>query len=253
MTALSGVSVRTLHFYDQKGLLKPARRSEAGYRYYGETELLRLQQILFYRELDVPLKKIRDWLDDPEFDHREALQEHKAALRARKQRINRLISTIDQTILQLEKGTIMSTPEKLYEGLPREAGSSQREEAMKKYGKASIEQSEEALLKLGKEGFKQLKHDLEEIMAELYSLSHKAPDNEQVQACILRHYKIIRSFWGTSAQKDPQAEAYEGLGHTYVLDERYTMLNGNAQPEFARFLRQAMSIFAKTQLSPGSE
>ena len=84
LSQLAGVSVRTLHLYDKMGLLKPSVRTEARYRLYGEKELLRLQQILFYRELDIPLKDIQTILDDPEFDLLKALEAHKKALLARK-------------------------------------------------------------------------------------------------------------------------------------------------------------------------
>src|SRR5580693_1755938 len=85
---LAGVSVRTLHLYDQIGLLKPSVRTRAGYRQYGEPELLRLQQILFYRELDFPLKEIAEILNDPDFDLIRALAGHKQALSARRDRLN---------------------------------------------------------------------------------------------------------------------------------------------------------------------
>ncbi|WP_343702573.1 MerR family transcriptional regulator [Chitinophaga sp.] len=89
LARLAGVSVRTLHLYDKMGLLEPSVRTQARYRLYGEKELLRLQQILFYRELDFPLKEIRDILDDPTFDLAQALEGHKKALQARQERIAR--------------------------------------------------------------------------------------------------------------------------------------------------------------------
>ena len=83
LSDLSGVTVRTLHHYDKIGLLKPLNRTEAGYRFYGEEELLRLQQILFYKELDFSLKEIADLLDDPDFELIQALQSHRSELEAR--------------------------------------------------------------------------------------------------------------------------------------------------------------------------
>jgi len=80
LAKLAGVSVRTLHLYDQLGLLKPSIRTENRYRRYGETELLRLQQILFYKVLDFPLKEIGPILDDPDFDLLKALEDHKQSL-----------------------------------------------------------------------------------------------------------------------------------------------------------------------------
>ena len=241
---LSGVSVRTLHYYDKIGLLKPTNRTEAGYRYYGEDELLRLQQILFYKELDFPLKEIHELLDDEAFDLVDALESHKLALKARQKRLKSLLLTIDNTINKLKKGEIMSNPEELYEGLPQEY----REEAINEYGKEEIERSEKALMKLGKEGFKKLKAEMDKVNDELFGLKNEDPQSDGVQAIIARHYQVIRQFWGTSNLEDKQAEAYAGLGTLYVQDERFTKRDGETHPDFAVFLEKAMGHFAETNL-----
>ncbi len=98
LAKIAGVSVRTLHLYDEMGLLKPATRTEARYRMYGEKELLRLQQILFYRELDFELREIKEILDNGEFDLLTSLQNQKQSLKAKQNRIFTLIQTIDKTI-----------------------------------------------------------------------------------------------------------------------------------------------------------
>jgi DNA-binding transcriptional MerR regulator len=137
LARLAGVSVRTLHVYDKLGLLRPSVRTDAGYRQYGEAELLRLQQILFYKELDMPLKDIAEILDDPEFDLLKALTGHKAALSARRDRINTLLNTIDATIDHLKNKT-MSNFEELYEGMPLEQAAALREEAIDNWGEEAI-------------------------------------------------------------------------------------------------------------------
>ena len=248
VSKLSGLTVRALHYYDKIGLLKPLNRTEAGYRHYGEKELLRLQQILFYKELDFPLKEIIELLEEPEFNLIDALESHKSALVARKKRISNLLITIDQTINHLKKDDIMSKPEMLYEGLPKEMGTTYRKEAMKKYGKDVVEHSEKELLKLGKEGFKKLREEFEQLQNELFELRNETPQSEKVQELIAQHYKVIRAFWGTSNSKNNQAAAYAGLGQLYVNDERYTTRDGQPQPEFALFLQKAMGHFANTQL-----
>jgi len=248
LSKLSGVSVRTLHYYDKIGILKPLNRTEAGYRYYGEQELLRLQQILFYKELDFPLKEIHELLDDPEFDLIDALKSHKSALKARQKRLSNLLVTIDKTIKHVTNKEIMTDPQELYKGLPKEMGTTYRQEAIDEYGKKAVEHSEKELLKLGKEGFKQLQKDLEQVTAELFELQSESPESEQVQMLIAQHYEIIRKFWGTSNKDDKQADAYAGLGGLYVSDERYTKVKGEPQPEFALFLQKAMGFFAESQL-----
>ena len=245
---LSGVSVRTLHYYDKIGLLKPLSRTEAGYRYYGEKELLRLQQILFFKELDFPLKEIGELMDEEEFDLIHALKGHRSALISRQKRISTLLKTIDKTINHLKKGDVMSKPEELYEGLPKEMGTTYRDGAIEEYGKEAVEQSEKELLKLGKEGFKQLQKDFEKVNSALFAIHTEDPESEQVQQLIARHYEMIRKFWGTSHKTDKQGEAYAGLGDLYVSDERFTRVDGNPQPEYARFLQKAMKHYADTHL-----
>jgi DNA-binding transcriptional MerR regulator/quercetin dioxygenase-like cupin family protein len=115
VAALSGVSVRTLHFYDETGLLKPARTGANGYRYYEEPQLLTLQQILFYRELGVELRQIRPLLDRPDFERVDALRSHRAALEERLARTRRLLETIDHTVDHLEGRTPM-TDEQIFAG-----------------------------------------------------------------------------------------------------------------------------------------
>ena len=121
VAALSGVSVRTLHFYDETGLLKPASTGANGYRFYEEPQLLTLQQILFYRELGVELKEIRPLLGRPDLQRVDALRSHRAALEARLARTRQLLETVDHTVDHLEGRTPM-TGERLFAGFTVAAG-----------------------------------------------------------------------------------------------------------------------------------
>ena len=151
LAKLAGVSIRTLRYYDKIGLLKPAERARSRYRYYGENELLRLQQILFYKELDFSLKEIMVMLDDSDFDIVNALKSHKTELKKRKSRIDKLLVTIEKTISNLEEGTMLNH-EELYEGLPKEKAEAWRNEAIEKWGKETVENSETSLQKMSKIG-----------------------------------------------------------------------------------------------------
>src|SRR5438093_8678111 len=115
VAAMSGVSVRTLHFYDETGLLKPAYHGANGYRYYEEPQLLTLQQILFYRELGFELKRIKRVLDRPDFDKIAALKSHRKVLRKNLADTRKLIRTIDKTIQHL-KGTKKMKNQELFLG-----------------------------------------------------------------------------------------------------------------------------------------
>ena len=110
---MSNVSVRTLHFYDETGLLKPAYQKENGYRYYEEPQLLALQQILFYRELGFELKQIKQILNRDDFQNLDALRSHRGILEQNLARTRTLIETIDKTIKHL-KGTKKMKSEELF-------------------------------------------------------------------------------------------------------------------------------------------
>ncbi|WP_420601985.1 MerR family transcriptional regulator [Flagellimonas sp.] len=248
VSKLSGVTIRTLHYYDKIGLLKPKERTEVGYRYYGETELLRLQQILFYKELDFSLENISQLLDDPEYDLIEGLMSHKKALKKRGEQIRTLLKTIDKTIDYLTKEKKMMKPEMLYKGLPKEMGTVYREQAIEEYGRDLVENAETELLKLGEANFESLKKNFEKVNKELFELRRTSPEDDKVQRLISQHYQIIRTFWGTAGSKDSQGKAYAGLGELYVADERYTMVDGQPQPQYAQFLKEAMRYYAETQL-----
>ncbi len=247
LSKLAGVSVRTLHHYDHIGLLKPAIRTEAKYRLYGENELLKLQQILFFKELDFSLKEIIDILDNPGFDLIEALESHKQALVTKQGRISDMLRTIEKTVLNLKEKK-MITDDELYDGFPKGKAKEIRGQAIEKYGIETIETSETYLKKLSKEQLRRLKDEQKEIFKTLFGISTKEPEDESVQLEIARHYKNVRRFWGTDGSVDSQWRAYKGLGDLYIADERFSMIDGKAQPEFALFLSKAMAHFAITQL-----
>ncbi len=143
----------------------------------------------------------------------------------------------------------MKNPADLYKGLPKEMGTSIRKEAIDKWGKTTIEQSEKDLLKLGKAGFESLKVEQITVTNALFAARDEHPESEKVQQLISQHYQIIRQFWGTSVERTKQPTVYAGLGQLYVDDERFMARDGQAQPEFAQFMQQAMSRFVETQLS----
>ncbi|MBN8823397.1 MULTISPECIES: MerR family transcriptional regulator [unclassified Spirosoma] len=248
LAKLAGVSVRTLHHYDRVGLLKPVVRTETKYRLYGEKELIRLQQILFYKELDFSLDEILHILEDPEFDTLKALESHKLALQARQFRLSKLLLTIDKTISTLKGERVMVTNEELYEGFPK--GREYRQEAIEKYGKEAIESSEAKLQQMGKAGFEQLKADQQAIAQILTAMVDHDPASLAVQQQIARHYVNIRGFWGEKVcQSKDMAKAYKGLAQLYLDDPRFTSQNGIDNPDYASFLHKAMVYFADTQIS----
>ncbi|RIV27474.1 MerR family transcriptional regulator [Fibrisoma montanum] len=250
LAKLAGVSVRTLHHYDRLGLLRPSVRTEARYRLYGEDELIRLQQILFYKELDFPLTEIKSILDAPDFNLLTALQSHRQALEVRRDRLSVLLDTIDKTMVKLKGKEGMLTDEELYAGFPRERAEAYRQEAVAKYGARVVEESESKLRQMGKLNFDALKADASDIAQSLVRLRDADPTSPAVQAQIARHYVNIRMFWGDSVGGGNVTEAYKGLAQLYVDDLRYTASYlGHEDPAFAAFLNRAMVYFADTQLA----
>ncbi len=133
VAAMSGVSVRTLHFYDEMALLKPAYAKANGYRIYEEPQLLKLQQILFYRELGFELKRIKKILGQRKFEKMAALKSHRQVLEKNVTRTRTLIETIDKTISHL-KGTKKMKSEELFTGFSVAAGKDRFNEGFNRYG-----------------------------------------------------------------------------------------------------------------------
>jgi DNA-binding transcriptional MerR regulator len=247
LAKLSGVSIRTLHLYDEMGLLKPHIRTDARYRLYREAELLRLQQILFYKELDFPLKEIQQILDEPGFDLIEALKSHQKGLQARKKRLNVLLKTIDNTLQTLQNKTMLNLDE-LYNGLSREESAAYRKEAIAAYGNEVVEKAEKHLKTLDKQALQVLVARQKDLARQLALLKDEDPQAAKVQELVHAHYENTRQLWGTADALDKQADAYEGLGKLYLADERFTQVDGKSDPEFREFLSLAMTYYADQHL-----
>lgn len=248
LAKLAGVTPKALHVYDRIGLLKPAERTYSRYRLYGEKEFLKLQQILFYKELDFPLKEIRSVLDDPDFNLIQALEGHKKMLSAKTLRIKTLIKTIENTINSLKNKTMLN-PEELYDGLSKEEALNYRNEAISNYGEEVVTHAEKHLTSLDKTEMRALVVRQKELGKAFYLAKDSAPDSENVQEIVHQHYLNTRKLWGTQDAADKQAEAYSGLGQLYLTDERFTSEYGDPEPGFRTFISEAMSFYVAKKLS----
>jgi DNA-binding transcriptional MerR regulator len=242
---MAGLSVRSLHHYDAIGLLKPGAYSASGYRLYGEAELLRLQQILFYRELDFPLEEIGALLDRPDFDAVTALREHRLRLGERAARLGRLIETIDKSLERLE-GQGMLSDEELYEGFSKKAIEEMKGEAEARWGGSeTYRQSQKRVAAMDRAGFEAVKAEGEALDRELAAacLAGLDPLAPAVQALIARKYEHLRHFY------EPSPEIFAGLGAMYAEDRRFSERYEGLAPGLAPFLRAAMEGFAKRPLT----
>jgi len=238
LAEMAGVSVRTLHHYDQIGLLKPSSRTEKGYRQYAQADLLRLQQILFYRELDFPLREIQRALDEPGFDPVKALRAHRRELERRAGRLERLLNTIDKTILKLTEETMTLTDDELYAGFTKEERETYPREAEERYGGEQVRQSVERARKLTKAQWAMQKKEGEEVPRLLAARMDKDPGDPEVQALIARHCATIKVFYEVTA------EIYRGLGQMYVDDPRFRANYDRFKPGLADFMKLAMEYYA---------
>lgn len=158
LSHLSGVTTRTLRWYDQIGLLKPGRVAESGYRYYGRAEVDRLQDILYYRALGVELARIKECLDDPSFDRLAALRNHLAALEAKRERLEQLIRSVKDTIGAEERNEIMNDEQK-FEVFKQRAVTHNEEvygaEIRAKYGDQEVDEANAAVMNLTREQYQE--------------------------------------------------------------------------------------------------
>jgi len=241
LSKLAGVSVRTLHHYDQIGLLQPAFRSEKGYRFYERKELLQLQQILFYKELDFPLKTIQTILNNPEFNLRAALSDHKAQLQKQIARLELLLRTVDKTIDELKTNEMMSEQE-IYEGFSEEQIQAMRSEVMERWGKDKLLATEECIRKLGKDNFQDHKQKGEEINQLLADLMDFPPSDLRVQQTIALHHEHLNFYY------EIKKEAYRALGKMYVDDARFTATYDKYRKGLAEFICQAIEVFCDNEM-----
>ena len=250
LARMAGVTVRTLHHYDQIGLLTPAGRTEpesgrsAGYRLYGEGELLRLQQILFFKELDLPLDQIRQILDDPGFDQVAALEHHRGMLQGRVERLARLLNTIDRTIDRLMEDDMTLTDEDLYEGFSTEQIERYKREAREMYDPALVEESERRVKGMSREKWQAVQNQGRDVTVAIAGLMDREPGDPEVQAQVAGHHAWIENFYPCSA------EIYRGLAQGYVEHPEFRAFYEKVRPGLAEFLSAAMVIYADETLDP---
>ncbi len=239
---LAGVSVRTLHYYDEIGLLKPESVSPAGYRLYSERDLERLQQILFFTELGFSLSRTKSILERPDFDRKKALLSHKELLIEKKKRLERMIASVDKTLETLEGGAEMSKKE-MFEAFDMSEiernMEKYAEEAEQKYGGSkAYEESMKRAKSYTKEDWARIMHDADRIYKNLASLVGRDPADPEVQKAIGEwRQHISNNFYECTL------EIFRGLGDLYVDDVRFTQNIDKYKPGLAAFMREAMHIY----------
>ena len=231
VSKLTGVSVRTLHHYDAIGLLKPTKITEAGYRLYDDAALGRLQSILLFRELQFPLKEIKEILECPEFDRKEALKQQIQLLEMQQQHIQKLIDFAHEI---QRKGV----NEMKFDAFDKSKMEQYKDEVKEKWGKTQAYQEYAKREKTGQD-FGKSKDQMMSIFTEIGSLKHLAPESECVQEKVRELQNFITSNYYTCTK-----EILKGLGEMYVADERFQKNIDKAGGEgTAAFARKAILSF----------
>jgi len=236
LSDLAGVSVRTLHYYDEIGLLKPSSVGENGYRYYADDAVLRLQQILFFRELDFSLADIQAILDQPDFDVVGTLRSHRVALLDRVGRLHDLIQTIDSTILHLT-GDIPMSKKKLFAGFTPEEEKHYEKEARQMWGDKAVDDSYKRLNGYSVQQKEQIGTEGQAIYTDLVAAIGQDSASPVVQAIVARWHQHLRYFW------EPNVEALRGLGDLYNDHPDFARNLGELHPNLPEFMREAINHY----------
>jgi DNA-binding transcriptional MerR regulator len=233
---LAGVTTRTIRYYDEIGLLDPALTGDNGYRYYDQDSLLRLQQILFFRELDVPLKEIELVMNGPNYDLLSALGNHRSALQTKVHRLEKLIDTLDKTVSSIKGEGTMSDKdffagfdESQYEDEVRERwGDSPRyAESQVKWSSYSKEQKEAIKAEGGR------------LTVRMVSKDPKAsPDDADVQAAVGEYHAYLNKYFYTC-----ELSFLRVLADNWVQDPRFAINYEKIREGGAAFARDAVHIY----------
>ena len=236
VAALSGVTIRTLHHYDEIGLLSPGGRSPAGYRIYEESDIERLQRILFYRELGFDLKEISNIVDDPDTDATGHLRRQRRLLT---ERIGRLRAMVDAIDYEMEARTmdIRLTPEERLDVFGEFRPEDHAEEAEQRWGETeAYKESQRRVSRYTKEDWQRLKAEGEEVQNRLAAAFEAglAPDSEEATAAVEAHREHISRWFYECTY-----EIHRGLTEMYVSDERFRSHYDTQTPGLAAYIREA--------------
>ncbi len=236
LARLAGITPRTLHYYDEIGLLKPTQVGGNGYRYYGEETLLQLQQILLYRELEMPLEQIRQIMGRRDFDTLTALEAHQRALRKRVHHYEQIIATVERTIQHL-KGDEPMSDSQFFDGFSDEQQAKYEEEIMQKYDPATVRASNKRWKEYSPTEKQRVLEEGKAAYTALVNAIPEGPTSPEAQAGVALWRKTIEAYW------IPNEEQLVGLTHLYLEDERFKAFFDRIDPRLAEFLKEAVQAY----------
>ncbi len=236
LSDLAGVTIRTLHYYDEIGLLKPSAYGDNGYRYYGDESLLRLQQILFYRQLDLPLDQVKQIMGGPDFDLMSALASHREELLKRIAQMERLIATVDDTILHL-KGKKEMSKRQFFEAFSDEQQAEYEKEAMQMYDPATVKAANKKWKNYSAAEKQGIQDEGNAVYEDILLAMPKGASSPEAQAGVERWRRHIEYFWV------PNDEQLLGLVDLYNNDPRFKANYDKIDPHLAEFMREAVKVY----------
>ena len=241
LSKLAGVSVRTLHYYDAIELLKPDAIRPNGYREYGDEAVLKLQQILFYRELDLSLEEIKAMVGSPDFDAVAALEAHRVSLQGRARRLERLIQTVDDTLLHM-KGLKKMSQKQLFTAFSEEEQAKYAKEAEQMYDPAIVKESNRRFNSLSKTEKQRIFAEGNQVYADMLAAMPKGAASPEVQAIVERWRRHMDYFW------TPTLEQLNGLADLYSSDPRFKANFDKIDPRLAEFMKAAVGEYVKRKV-----
>lgn len=236
LSSLAGVSIRTLHYYDEIGLLKPSKVGRNNYRYYTDEALFRLQQILFFREMELNLEQIKAILDAPNFDLVTALQSHRQTLQEKIERLQTLIHTVDTSILHLV-GEVKMSQKKIFEGFSEEKQKQYEQEAMQQFGEDRVKESIKLWNSYTDAQKEQIKQEGSQVYLDLVKNMDKGHASPDVQAILVRWHQHMRYFY------EPSLEVLRGLGNGYNEHPDFNATFTAIHPDLPAFLQKAITHY----------
>lgn len=248
IAGLAGITLKTLRHYDKLGLLVPSGRSDAGYRLYSDEDVEKLQQILFFRELDFPLVRIKEIMDNPDYDRQRALEMQIEFLEERAKRY-RSLSTLAKKTLKKLKGDEKMKNDEMFEGFDYdkivEHEKKYEAEVKERWGETDAYKiSKQRTDKYTKEDWERINNEIGanfEMLLRCFRENVPAESEEMMAVCDGFRNHITKNFYPCTL------EIYSNLGNMYVMDERFTAYYDKYEVGLAKYYNDAIQYYCITK------
>ncbi|MDK2980348.1 MAG: hypothetical protein PWQ55_695 [Chloroflexota bacterium] len=233
---MAGVTTRTIRYYDEIDLLKPVEVHSNGYRYYDRSSMLKLQQIMFFRELDLPLEDIREIVNRKDFDMLDALKKHHLSLETQQERLKRLLHTLDQTIESLTDSSEISE-EEYFRGFDQ---SEYEEEVRARWGQTSyFAESQQKWTSYSPQQQEELKNRGAQLINDMVGSNPNAkPEDAHIQQAVGDYFEYLNRYFYTC-----DLDFFRGLADMWVADPRFAANYERVRPGGAAFVREAVHYY----------